>query len=155
MRFYHEVGSLVLGEKDGQYIKDLQPIAAQLEEPVTYLNANQLRTQYPYIANCSTAEAASNPNGGHISARNLVKAQQRLAEESGCDITHDVAERITLIGSGYYQVVLESNGDCFTGRKILLTTGAFTHARELLPFDLELKLELYGVTVLLVTNLLD
>ena len=79
-------------------------------------------------------------------------AQQLLAERSGCDVIHDVVNRITVLGSGEFQLETQNSGTTITTKKVLLTTGGFTNARELLPYQLELKLDLYGITVLLVSS---
>ena len=141
----------MLGEQNGGYTNDVRNIAAELKEGIVVLDSEHLKKQFPYFGACATLEGVYAPrNAGHISPRNLIQAQQLLARRNGCDVIRDVVNRITVLGSGDFQLETENSETTITAKKVLLTTGSFTNARELLPYQLELKLELYGITVLLV-----
>ena len=143
----------MLGEQNGGYPNDVRTIAAELKEGIVVLNSEHLKKQFPYLGACATLEGVYAPrNAGHISPRNLIQAQQLLARRNGCDVINDVVNRITVLGSGDFQLQTENSETTITARKVLLTTGSFTNARELLPYQLELKLHLYGITVLLVSS---
>ena len=143
----------MLGEQNGGYTNDVRTIAAELKEGIVVLNSEHLKKQFPYLGACETLEGVYAPrNAGHISPRNLIQAQQLLARRNGCDVINDVVNRITVLGSGDFQLQTENSETTITAKKVLLTTGSFTNARELLPYQLELKLHLYGITVLLVSS---
>ena len=150
--FYSQVGSLVLGKVDGEYTNNIKTLAVELGEEISVLDSEHLKQQFPYIGNCETLEGVYSPrNAGHISPRNFIKAQQLLAKRNGCDIINDLVKTVSPIGSGDFEIEVESSGNVITGKKILLTTGSFIHSRNLLPYDKQLKLDLYGITVLLVS----
>ena len=143
----------MLGEQNGEYTGDVKTIAADLKEEIVELNSEHLKKQFPYLGTCATLEGVYAPrNSGHISPRNLIQAQQLLARRSGCDVIYDVVNRITVLGSGDLQFETKNSESTIKTKKVLLTTGSFTNARELLPYQLELKLDLYGITVLLVSS---
>ena len=142
----------MLGEQNGEYTGDVKTIATDLKEEIVVLNSEHLKKQFPYLGACATLEGVYAPrNAGHISPRNLIQAQQLLARRSGCEVINDVVNRITILGSGDFQLETENSETTIKTKKVLLTTGNFTNARELLPYQLELKLDLYGITVLLVS----
>ena len=143
----------MLGEQNGGYTDDVRSIAAELKEGIVVLNSEHLKKQFTYLGACASLEGVYAPrNAGHISPRNLIQAQQLLARRNGCDVINEVVNRITVLGSGDFQLETENSETTITAKKVLLTTGSFTNARELLPYQLELKLDLYGITVLLVSS---
>ena len=154
IKFYYEVGSLVLGVENGEYTNDFKSIAADLNEETTAFNSQNLKEKFPYLGTCPSLEGVyAARNAGHISPKNLIKAQQLLARQGGCDVMNDVVNRITVIGSGEFVLETEHSENRIKAKKILLTTGCFTNARELLPYELELKLDLFGITILLVRHI--
>ncbi len=156
IQFYHEVGSLVLGRAGGEYTRTVLSLSADLGEQATLLDSRQLHSQFPFIAQCDTVEGIfTNQNAGHISARNLLRAQQLLAEKGGCDVIRDIVREITVSGSELYDVTLEGANGTVAGRRVLVATGAFVHCRNLLPDNLQLDIQMFGNTVLLVSGRVD
>ena len=141
----------MLGEANGEYTNNIKPLADQLGEEITVMDCEHLNQRFPYIGKCRTLEGVHAPkNAGHISPRNLIKAQQLLVKRNGCDIINDVVKTVAPIGPEEFRIEAEGSGKLIKGKKISVTTGSFIHSRSLLPCDKQLKLYLFGITVLLV-----
>ncbi len=159
-KFYNEVGFLVLGAKDGQYTTQVKETANSMKEEIDVLTHKDLKRKFPYLATSSQHEGVyTSRKSGHIDARTMVKAQKQMAMLKGCDIIDDIVHRITPIGSEgsvkgdkTYQIEAERSGKTFHAKKVLLTTGAFVHSRDLLPAGWKLDLMTSGIAVLLVNN---
>ena len=153
IKFYHEVGFLCLGLKNGTYTTNVKATANKLNEPVQILDHEDLRKRFPYLVTSQIHEGVyTNQKSGHISPRNLVTAQKIAARKAGCDITKDVVKRITPIGSGGYEIEAEMSGQRIRTKKVLLAAGSFTESRDLLPKNLQPLVTPSSVTVLLVNN---
>ena len=127
-------------------------MAGGIGEPVTVYDSAGLRKQFPYFRYCETLEGVGGrKNAGHVSARNLLKAQQTVAKQRGCDVMTHVVKALHPIGSEGFLVEMEGQDRPIRAGKILVTTGAFTNARNLLPDQRRLRLDLFGITVLLVS----
>ena len=154
IKFYHEVGFLCLGLKNGIYTTKVKTTANELNEPVQILDHQELKKRFPYLAISHIHEGVyTNQKSGHISPRNLVTAQKIAAKNAGCDVIDDVVKRITPIGSGGYEIEAEGSGQRIRTKKVLLATGSFIESRDLLPKNLQPLVTTSSVTVLLVNNL--
>ena len=154
IKFYHEVGFLCLGLKNGTYTTKVKATANELNEPVQILDHEELKKRFPYLATSHIHEGIyTNQKSGHISPRNLVAAQKMAAKKAGCDVINDVVKRIMPIGSGGYEIEAEMGGQRIRTKKVLLATGSFTDSRDLLPKNLQPLVIPSSVTVLLVNNL--
>ncbi len=153
IKFYHEVGFLAVGLKDGDYISSVKDTARKLQEPVEVLESRELKRRFPYLAIENIHEGVyTSKKSGHISPRNMVAAQKMAARKAGCDVIDDVVARVIPIGSGGYQVEAERSGLVFRTKKVLLATGCFTECRDLLPKNLKPLIQVQSVSVLLVST---
>ncbi len=153
VRFYHEVGFLALGLKDGEYTSSVRATARALREPVEILEPGELRRRFPFLSITNHHQGVfTKTKSGHISPRNLVAAQKAAALKSGCDVINDIVRRVAQIGSEEFEVEGERSGVVYRGRRVLLATGCFTDCRKLLPEHLSPEIENRSVTVLLVSG---
>ena len=148
----------MLGAKDGQYTTQVKETAKSMNEEIEVLGHEDLKRKFPYLATSSQQEGVyTSRKSGHIDARTMVKAQKQVASLKGCDIIDDIVNKVTPIGcqssqkeGPTHQVYLERSGKTVHAKKVLLTTGAFVHSRNLLPDGWKLDLMTNGIAVLLV-----
>lgn len=89
---------------------------------------------------------------GHISARNLVSAQIKLAKSKDCACIHEIVEKVYKIekNDDSKMCVIKESGRQVLSRKVLLATGAFTAFRNLLPVDQKLNVALCPLTTAMI-----
>ncbi|GIY56709.1 hypothetical protein CDAR_184311 [Caerostris darwini] len=68
--------------------------------------------------------------GGHISPRNLVVAQKKVARMQGCHIVDSVACSTETLENGIHVVSTESN-EVICAKRLLIATGAFVNMKNL------------------------
>ena len=73
---------------------------------------------------------------GHISPRNLVEAQTKMARKYGADIVEQEVKTISVNGNSV-EILLRNNEKLYAD-KVLVATGAFTDACDLRPKSLYL-----------------
>lgn len=101
------------------------------------LTQQKVKKLFPYLSIPSTQAVALEPRiAGYINPRRLVKAQQKLAKESCCEIIHDIVHSIDEVNDdqlGLYCKLRLDSGRLLICGKVLLATGTFTYCRRLLP----------------------
>ena len=110
------------------------------------INADEIRKDYPFLSiDDNTVGLVEAGLAGHISPRNMVNAQTKIARKLGADIIEHEVEKISLNNKAV-EITL-GNNEKLLAEKVLVATGAFTDACDLLPKSLNLIV--YGRTVVL------
>ena len=110
------------------------------------INADEIRKDYPFLSiDDNTVGLVEAGLAGHISPRNMVNAQTKIARKLGADIIEHEVEKISLNNKAV-EITLRNN-EKLLAEKVLVATGAFTDACDLLPKSLNLIV--YGRTVVL------
>ncbi len=147
VQFFSERGCLISGLASGRsqrYMADIRDAAARLGVAYQRLDDAGLDAVFPYFSFPSGSDAVFEAKGaGHVSPRNLVAAQTRLASLAGATV---LRERVATIrpSPGSADIVL-ADGSSVRAAKVLVAAGGFTNQRGLLPEPLDLKV--YGRTV--------
>ena len=145
--FFSEKGCLMSGMATGRsqrYMADVRAAAERLGVAHMRLDDSALEARFPYFRFPAGSDAVFEPEGaGHVSPRNLVAAQTRLAGLAGAVIVRDQAEAIRQ-REGYAEILLAS-GAIVTASRVLVAAGGFTNRKGLLPEPLDLTV--YGRTV--------
>ena len=106
--------------------------AKKSEEQYTFLKEEDVKIKFPYLKLPRGTVAVSVKNAGHINPRILVKAQQLIARNHGCNILDDIVDSIE--NKTFSSVIVRTgSGKTIDAKKVLLATGAFTECRNLLP----------------------
>ncbi|KAK3575878.1 hypothetical protein CHS0354_029827 [Potamilus streckersoni] len=153
--FYKEVGVMQVGTRDSQYINDIRQTNSALNISSREMNVADMGKIFPYISFAADDIAHyQSTNGGHISPRNLVRAQQVIASRHGCTLIRDVVaniRRMVQSDGSYVMEVTTDSGSIYRSKTVLVTTGAFTTFRNILPYtDVVPDCKLYPITVSLV-----
>ena len=147
MRFFGEQGCLVSGLTTGRsqdYMASIRDSASKLGVAIERLDDAGLAERFPYFSFPRGADAVFEARGaGHVSPRNLVAAQTRLAELAGGTVLRKQVEAIRQ-RDDHAEIVL-SDGDVVTAAKVLVAAGGFSNKEGLLPERLDLNV--YGRTV--------
>ena len=110
------------------------------------ISSSEIRKDYPFLSiDDNTVGLVEAGLAGHISPRNMVKAQTKIAMKLGADIIEHEVEKISLNNKAV-EITLRNN-EKLLAEKVLIATGAFTDACDLLPKSLNLIV--YGRTVVL------
>lgn len=122
----------------------------QLESEI--LSYKTLKTKFPLLNFSDIDHGLYEVKAGHISARNLVSAQIKLAKSKGCTYINEIVEKVTQMeeDGNSKMIVITELGKQVLCRKVLLATGAFTAFRNLLPEDLELEVGLCPLTTAMI-----
>ncbi|XP_077989599.1 uncharacterized protein LOC144443882 [Glandiceps talaboti] len=152
VKFYNEVGYMAVSKTGDQYIEKVKENALSMKVKVEELDKKGLETKYPYFSfKLNDVGILQKQDAGHVSARAHIVAQQTAAHLQGCDIIDDVVDQVTETnqsdGSKCMKVTT-AKGQVIHARRVLLTTGAFTGFRDLLPRGKELDVQLSGATLL-------
>ncbi|KAK3575877.1 hypothetical protein CHS0354_029826 [Potamilus streckersoni] len=150
--FYKEVGAIQVGTPDNQFIKNTKQTISDLKVPSQEMNAQEMGEMFPYLTFAEDDVGLyQSTNCGHISPRKLVRAQQVIASNNGCTIIRDVVahvRRIVQSNSIYMMEVVTEDGSVYKSKTVLITTGAFTTFRNLLPYsDVVPEIALYPLAV--------
>ena len=110
------------------------------------INSDEIRKDYPFLSiDDNTVGLVESGLAGHISPRNMVNAQTKIARKLGADIIEHEVGKISLNNKAV-EITLRNN-EKLLAEKVLVATGAFTDACDLLPKSLNLIV--YGRTVVL------
>lgn len=103
--------------------------------------ATELQNKFPYF-NYGKHDFGyyQETNGGHISPRRMVFAQQTAAKQQGCDVIHEVVTQVMEESDENVIRVKTESGRCILAKKVLLATNAFTNLCNLLPKGQRLNL---------------
>ncbi len=138
--FYSQVGCLVVGPERGgaePYIGNVAKAAERLKVRTELLDAEGLRTRFPFFAFERENEGIYEPQGaGHISPRRLVKAQSLLAEKTGAKVLKETV--VSLRDEDGLAVVRTAEGQVYRAEKALLAAGGFSIADSLLPAPVDM-----------------
>lgn len=144
--FYGEVGHLAVGQDEGdsqRYLETLQQVAADLAVEIEVLRGEALRSHFPYFQLPPSAVGLwQRQHAGYISPRAHVKAQTAAVERLGGCLIPREALSVRVHGEG---VCVETAAGSYTSRRVLVATGGFTQASELLPRRLELTVKAHTV----------
>ena len=153
IKFYTEVGNLMVGNADEGTIRKVQHNAEAQTVSCKMLSPKELAKQFPYLDFPSGEFGVlEDRNAGHINPRKLIEAQKRIASNHGCKYFDDVVQSVTRVAKpngAYVMEVKAANGEVIICEKVLVATGSFTTFRHLLP-NLEPEQGLCPLTVALV-----
>lgn len=140
INFYQDIGYMMvtpggLGE-DWFDLPAMREVAADLAVGVEDLTDDELNERFPFLNFTPGSSAILQPgNAGYINPRHLKEAQQKLAASQGTTVVRDVVTRIRKQGS---QVeIATGDGTTFHTNRVLVATGAYTNASNLLPRKLD------------------
>jgi sarcosine oxidase len=147
IRFFGEKGCLISGLTTGRsqdYMASIRDSASKLGVAIERFDDAGLAEKFPYFSFPHGSDAVFEARGaGHVSPRNLVAAQTRLAELAGGAVLRKQVEAIRQ-RDDHAEIVL-SDGDVVTAAKVLVAAGGFSNKEGLLPERLDLNV--YGRTV--------
>lgn len=147
VKFYHEVGCLIVGKKRGtgfSYIEKVCAAAATLGVDTDMLDDAALSARFPYFAfepDCEGVFEAR--NAGYVNPRELVRAQMLAAERHGATWIEDIA--VSVRQQGGVSTVTTVSGRTYTAEKLLVAAGGFSVSDGLLPQ--RLQMQVFGRTV--------
>lgn len=149
IQFYDEVGYIAAGANDSEYLLKYKKCVDDLKINAKYLRNNDLAGHFPFL-NFSENDAAiyEENNSGYIRPMRLIEAHISLAKQNGCETIKEVARSVkksVLDGRNVMCVTMDSGRQIFA-EKVLLSTGAFTAFRDLLPVQLKVDVRLFPLT---------
>ncbi|CAH1255478.1 PIPOX [Branchiostoma lanceolatum] len=156
INFFRDVGFLVIGAPDDDYVKSVQENARRHDVNTQTFSRAQARERFPFLdIGTGMVGLLESGNCGHLSPRRLVSALQTAAHLQGCDVVDDVVASVEPPASwarsaGANLAVRTETGGVIHARRVLLATGAFTTFRRLLPAALRPDVRLTRPTVALV-----
>ncbi|XP_064608310.1 uncharacterized protein LOC135472636 isoform X2 [Liolophura sinensis] len=137
IQFFSEVGFIWSGTDGNETLNDVgNTKEAKETDTARRLTAAELQNLFPYF-NYGKHDLGfyQKTNGGHISPRRMVLAQQTAAKQQGCDVIYEVVTQVVedkMADENVMEVKTES-GRCILAKKVLLATNAFTNLCDLLP----------------------
>jgi len=143
INFYRDVGYMMvtpggLGE-DWFNLPAMREVAADLNVKIENLNQTDLTDRFPYLDFTAGSSAVlQSEDAGYINPRLLVAAQQSIGMNQGVTAIREVATRL-IRKDGHIEIALGS-GDKIRANRVLIATGAYTNAANLLPKKLDLKI---------------
>ncbi|XP_006823773.1 monomeric sarcosine oxidase-like [Saccoglossus kowalevskii] len=150
-RFFTDVGFMMISLKEGhKYTSVMKDIAVRFGKKFDILDKTELTERYDYLSMRPNDEAILElKHAGYVSGRKQVLAQQTAARQQGCVIIDDIINHVIECNQSTVSNVMKlttDKGHTIRARKVLLTTGAFTSFRHLLPPGKELDVTLYSKT---------
>ncbi|XP_077989363.1 N-methyl-L-tryptophan oxidase-like [Glandiceps talaboti] len=154
VQFFREVGQMSVSAKGDAYIENVKRNTQTMKLEASVLDKEGVQNIYPFLSINPDDEAVlQSKDAGHVSPRAQIVAQQTAAHLQGCDIIDDVVDQVTETnqsdGSKCMKAIT-AKGQVILAGRILLTTGAFTGFRNLLPKGKELDVTLLTQTVALI-----
>lgn len=135
---------------DKEYLNKIQAVVKSHKLDTTFLTYKSFKEKFPYL-NISESDGAVHEfkNAGYISPRNMVSAQIKQMKSNGGTHIAEVVNAVTrAVNDGIYLMCATTHTNKqIWAKKILLTTGAFTGFRNLLPSGLQLDVDLRPLTV--------
>ncbi|HET7035656.1 MAG TPA: FAD-dependent oxidoreductase [Thermomicrobiaceae bacterium] len=143
--FYQEVGMLAASAPDGliqRYARTGEALGVEFDR----LTAAELAQRFPYLHFPPGFAGVFQPRqAGHVSPRRLVAAQTAAAERQGATI---IPEPVHRLGFDRETVVLTTaTGRQVRAERVLVATGGFANAHEVLPRKLAITVR--GRTIVL------
>ena len=145
--FFTNSGYLGLqGPEHLDYVEQSEFSAKTVNADFKRISSSDIRKNYPFLSiDDNTVGLVESGLAGHISPRNMVEAQTKMARKYGADIVEQEVKTISVNGNSV-EILLRNNEKLYAD-KVLVATGAFTDACDLLPKSLNLIV--YGRTVVL------
>ncbi|MET0173365.1 MAG: FAD-dependent oxidoreductase [Agrobacterium vaccinii] len=141
VKFYGEVGCLIVGKKRGtgfDYIENVCAAAETLGVETEILDDAALADRFPYFAFESGCEGVfERRNAGWVNPREMVRAQTVSAEKRGVTRIDDIA--VSVREEGGVATVTTASGQVYTAEKVIVAAGGFSVAEGLLPQKLEMQ----------------
>ncbi len=132
---------MLIGNQKRKYTRSFITSGKQYNLEYSILQGKDLHSRFPYFRFLSNEEGIySATRSGYVSPRNVVKMEKLLAIRKGCTVIDDVVNSIKDGNGGH--VIQTDDGRIFRSRKVLVTTGAFTHCRDLLPKGFKPKMQI-------------
>jgi sarcosine oxidase len=141
IEFFAPVGCLVVGARRDKHghIGNVIAAAERLGVKTALLDDASLTARFPFFSFREGSEGVYEADGaGHISPRRLVKAQSLLAERAGAKVIKETA--VSIREEGGLASVRTEEGRSYRGEKVLLATGGFSIAENLLPAPVHLTI---------------
>ena len=147
INFFTSSGYLGLqGPEFSDYLEGSELSGKTVDANFNRINVDEIRKHYPFLSiDDNTVGLVEAGLAGHISPRNMVKAQTKMAQKYGADIIEHEVEKISL-NNKVVEITLRNN-EKLLAEQVLVATGAFTDSCDLLPKSLNLIV--YGRTVVL------
>lgn len=143
INFYHPVGLLYITKKNSSFSKKVLQSANSLDLPVVDLSYNDIfQKRFPYIKLTGDDDLPllDDFGAGHISPRNVVAAQKKVAKNQGCDIISEVVSEVKPLVKGIHEIITEC-GRILKAKRILICTGAFTNLKKFPMPKLKMKMK--------------
>lgn len=138
--FYQDVGYMMVTPgglgADWFNLPAMREVAMDLGVGIEDLDDNDLEERFPFLNFTPGSSAVLQPqNAGFINPRKLKTAQQGIATSQGTTIIREVVTRLRRRGT---QVeIATSDGRTLRANRVLVATGAYTNASNLLPRKLD------------------
>ncbi|CAL1281698.1 unnamed protein product [Larinioides sclopetarius] len=134
IKFYHPVGTLLAGERESPLLLGWMGGLEINRVPFVDLSEGEiLNKRFPFLRLEKCLHPFLDNNGaGHISPRNLVEAQKKVAKMQGCHLINEVVEEVKENVSGRHEILTES-GRILKAKRVLFCPGAFTKFKKLGP----------------------
>lgn len=130
IKFHTEVGYLH-ATPDTQEFEELMAVSRRHELEADDVTASW-RTRFPYLNFGEDCRVFLEKNAGHLSPRDLVRAQQTAASQRGADIVRDVvAEVMPSEADTHKWEVRTEGGRVVRGRRVLVAVGGSSALRPL------------------------
>jgi sarcosine oxidase len=141
IEFYHEAGCLLVGPKRNarpSYVGDVLDAAGRLGVSTETMADCELADRFPFFSFPQQSEGIWEPaNAGYINPRRLVQAQTRLAERQGAAVISETVSSVRQEGNRV--TVHTTEGNAYSGDRVLVATGGFSINESLLGARLDLK----------------
>ena len=140
--FYSASGVLLVADRcHSDYLGKLRQQATELGQPTTDLDLARLLQNHPEFAFDSSVffgALAEPAPAGHFNPRLFVAAQKELAALNGVQRIPLSVQVIKPDAGGY---LIECAGQQLSARRVVVTAGAYSNSRQLLPHALALRLK--------------
>jgi|TARA_B100000959_G_scaffold286532_1_gene365630 sarcosine oxidase len=148
--FYTQVGQLSVGPKSNNkdsYINSILKSSETINYDYLHLNKEELNTRYYNLNFPNNSDFLLQMyDAGHISPRNLVKAQIKIFTDLNGTYLPSIVNKIKRINSSSF-VIKTTDSYEIEVHKILVCGGGFTNFTKILPFELPLGIR--GRTIVL------
>ena len=141
--FYHDIGYMMvtpggLGE-DWFNLPAMREVATDLNVDIEDLDDAALIERYPYLRFTPGSSAIlQRQNAGYINPRDLLAAQQKISISQGTTLIRDVVVQMRRNGE---QIEIDTgSGEKVHANRVLVATGAYTNATNLLPRKLDFNI---------------
>ena len=137
--FHKPVGCLYLANQE--HIAPYQQVAQQRSVTHQYFeNAADLHSQFPFLGHFDTLSGLSEAApAGYINPRELIKAQLTIAQSQGASVAAETVLDLEILKSKIK--IHTGNDNLFEAKRVLLATGAYANAFNLLEKKLELRVK--------------